>query len=346
MEKRCAIGVTSASFLYRVSQNLCVGRVFMSSSIRAAAENQSVSLADAADIARLIARVYTSGPTYALRSTLLLDALLPILNAKLITLGILRPTRDTPRGLPSVEVVEGSHAGHLTETEQAAMLSYFADIHRLPDPAHTLMCERMLSDPTFCGALSHDQLIADDSPAWREHLNAIRSPGNVGAELFICVPTATPGLWGGITVHRQFKAPLFSPRDVALANLLAHALPPLFDARIAERRTLAVLADLTPRMRDTLVGILRGGSEKTIASELQLSKHTVHEYMKRLHTVFGVRTRTELLVQVRDLGITPEMIHAAAGTKPLLVGEPARRALRKRTTRATTRRTTPKRAMD
>ena len=318
----------------------------MSSSLRTVVENQSVSMADAADIARLIARVYAVSPTYAQRSAILLDSLLQIFNAKLITLGVLRPTRDTPRGLASVEVVEGSHAGHLTETEQAAMLSYFADIHRLPDPAHTLMCELMLNNPTFCGARSHDQLVADDSPAWREHLNAVRSPGNVGAELFINVPTATAGLWGAITVHRQFKASLFDARDIALANILAQSLPPLFDARIAERRTHAVIADLTPRMRDTLVGILRGGSEKTIASELKLSKHTVHEYMKRLHTVFGVRTRTELLAQVRALSMTPEMIMAAAGAKPLLVGEPARRALRQRTTRTTTRRATPKRAMD
>lgn len=318
----------------------------MSSSRHAVVENQSVSMADAADIARLIARVYTSSPTYAQRSATLLDSLLGVFHAKLITLGILRPTRDTPRGLASVEVVEGSHAGQLTETEQAAMLSYFADIHRLPDPAHTLMCELMLQEAGFCGARAHHQLVADDSPAWREHLSAVRSPGNVGAELFIAVPTSTAGLWGGITVHRSFKAPLFDPRDILLANLLAQALQPLFDARLTERRTHAVIADLTPRMRDTLVGILRGGSEKTVASDLKLSKHTVHEYMKRLHTVFGVSTRTELLAQVRALSITPEMIIAAAGAKPLLVGEPARRALRKRAKRGDARRVTRKRAMD
>lgn len=295
---------------------------------------------------RLIARVYTGAPAYAERSAVLLDALLGAFQVKLVTMGILRPTRDTPRGLASVEVVEGCHAGEMTETEQAAMLQYFADIHREPDPAHTALCELLLRNATACGAFAHHHLIDDDGHAWRTHRDAVRTPGNVGAELFLVIPTGSPPLVGGITLHRAARDPLFSDRDIALAGLIAAALTPLFDARLAERQAHAVIGQLTPRMRDTLVGILRGGSEKTIATELQLSKHTVHEYMKRLHVAFGVRTRTELLAQVLRLGITPETILSTGAPKPLLVGASARQALRKRAAPSTARRRTRKRAID
>lgn len=304
-----------------------------------------ISRADAATALHLVARVYTGAPAYAERSVLLLEALRSMFEIKLVTMSIVRPTRDTPTGLASVEVLEGCHAGEMTETEQAAMLQYFADIHREPDPAHTALCELLLRDATLCGAFPHHQLVDPEGPAWRRHRDAVRAPGNVGAELFLVIPTSSPPLWGGITLHRAARDPLFSDRDTALAGLIAGALTPLFDARLAERQAHSVIRQLTPRMRDTLAGILRGGSEKTIAEELQLSKHTVHEHMKRLHLAFGVSTRTELLARVLRLGITPQTILSATAPKPLLVGTSAQKALSKRPP-AATRRRTRKRAID
>src|SRR4051794_7860614 len=52
---------------------------------------------------------------------------------------------------------------------------------------------------------------------------------------------------------------------------------------------------LPPRKRQTLDGLLRGLSEKQVALELGLSKHTVHVYVKQLHAQFGVNSRGELL---------------------------------------------------
>jgi DNA-binding CsgD family transcriptional regulator len=54
---------------------------------------------------------------------------------------------------------------------------------------------------------------------------------------------------------------------------------------------------LSPRLRETLAGLLDGASEKQIARQLGLSRHTVHTYVKALHNEFGVSSRGELLAR-------------------------------------------------
>jgi DNA-binding NarL/FixJ family response regulator len=59
----------------------------------------------------------------------------------------------------------------------------------------------------------------------------------------------------------------------------------------------ATLPDLSPRMRQTLQHLLVGDSEKQIAHQLGLSRHTVHVYVKALYRGFGVSSRGELLAR-------------------------------------------------
>ena len=46
--------------------------------------------------------------------------------------------------------------------------------------------------------------------------------------------------------------------------------------------------DLPPRLSQTLDELLAGSSEKQIAMKLELSRHTIHNYVKALHQRFGV----------------------------------------------------------
>jgi DNA-binding CsgD family transcriptional regulator len=57
----------------------------------------------------------------------------------------------------------------------------------------------------------------------------------------------------------------------------------------------AFSSPLSPRLRQTLDGLLRGLAEKQIASELSISRHTVHVYVKQLYTTYNVSSRSELL---------------------------------------------------
>lgn len=54
---------------------------------------------------------------------------------------------------------------------------------------------------------------------------------------------------------------------------------------------------LSPRARQVLTCLLNGDSEKQIALRLQISPHTVHTYVKKLHQTLGVNSRGELLAR-------------------------------------------------
>ncbi len=54
---------------------------------------------------------------------------------------------------------------------------------------------------------------------------------------------------------------------------------------------------LSPRERQTLQYLLAGDSEKQVAAKLDISRHTVHIYVKTLYKHFGVNSRGELLAK-------------------------------------------------
>lgn len=54
---------------------------------------------------------------------------------------------------------------------------------------------------------------------------------------------------------------------------------------------------LSRRERQTLELLLVGNAEKQIATQLSISRHTVHVYVKSLYKRFGVNSRPELLAK-------------------------------------------------
>jgi DNA-binding NarL/FixJ family response regulator len=54
---------------------------------------------------------------------------------------------------------------------------------------------------------------------------------------------------------------------------------------------------LPPRLQQTLRRLLLGDSEKQVAAQLRLSKHTVHVYVKQLYKRLSVTSRGELLAK-------------------------------------------------
>ena len=78
----------------------------------------------------------------------------------------------------------------------------------------------------------------------------------------------------------------------------------------ALRRAKDPTSALPPRLSQTLDELLEGRSEKEIALRLELSRHTIHNYVKALHQRMGVSSRGELLAlagkQIRN-GFTPRL---------------------------------------
>jgi len=56
---------------------------------------------------------------------------------------------------------------------------------------------------------------------------------------------------------------------------------------------------LTPRMRDTLDELLTGASDKEIAARLEISPHTVRQYVKAILRAHGVASRGQLIAAAK-----------------------------------------------
>ena len=70
-------------------------------------------------------------------------------------------------------------------------------------------------------------------------------------------------------------------------------------AKSAEIAPIIIEAySLTPRERDVLGAIARGGSTAEIAAELFLSPHTVRDYIKTVFEKLGVSSRGELVARL------------------------------------------------
>jgi DNA-binding NarL/FixJ family response regulator len=56
--------------------------------------------------------------------------------------------------------------------------------------------------------------------------------------------------------------------------------------------------DLSPRLQQTLDALMTGASEKQLADQFGISRHTVHQYVKVLFRRFGVTSRAELMAKL------------------------------------------------
>jgi DNA-binding CsgD family transcriptional regulator len=74
--------------------------------------------------------------------------------------------------------------------------------------------------------------------------------------------------------------------------------------------------ELSPRLSQTLEGLLQGSSEKQIAFALGLSQHTVHHYVQALHKRFDVASRAELLAKANQqrLDFRPKLSVSGEGS--------------------------------
>jgi DNA-binding CsgD family transcriptional regulator len=99
-------------------------------------------------------------------------------------------------------------------------------------------------------------------------------------------------------VNRSLEDQPFSERDRRLMTLLNVELARWLGKKLA-RFGEPTVTDLSPRQRDVLVCLMEGDSEKQVARRLNISQHTVHDYVKMLHVRFGVRSRGELLARCR-----------------------------------------------
>jgi DNA-binding CsgD family transcriptional regulator len=97
-------------------------------------------------------------------------------------------------------------------------------------------------------------------------------------------------------LHRAFGDAPFSSAEHRLVRLFHRELGRLWKRDVL-KNAQNPHQDLPPRLSQTLTELLSGKSEKEIAARLELSRHTIHNYVKALHQRFEVSSRGELLAK-------------------------------------------------
>ena len=159
------------------------------------------------------------------------------------------------------------------------------------DPSVAAMLRRMKEKDRVTSVLRDDLI---DSRAWygSDHVQEYRR--GCGVDSFISTVARTSATTASCpSLHRRWGEKPFAERDRLIIDIFhrenewLHTVPRTVGAPL--------LADIAPRLRQTLAWLARGSSEKQIAAGLSLSPHTVHDYVKALHKHFGVSSRGELL---------------------------------------------------
>jgi DNA-binding CsgD family transcriptional regulator len=146
-------------------------------------------------------------------------------------------------------------------------------------------------------------LAAEPSKIWQEQSQAgeavvpVKPAKKVyGGKAFIMSQYPLPhlGAVDQLGLHRAWGEAVFTTAEHRLVRLLHVELGRLW-RRDVLRKAKDPTTDLPPRLAQTLAELLQGRSEKEIARRLELSRHTIHNYVKALHQRLGVSSRGELL---------------------------------------------------
>jgi DNA-binding CsgD family transcriptional regulator len=94
--------------------------------------------------------------------------------------------------------------------------------------------------------------------------------------------------------YRRLGNPAFDDRDKAILHIMFQQIDWLHRQGSNVAASDKVI-DLSPRERQVMLLLLGGDSRKQVAAKLQLSQHTVADYLKEIYRKLGVSSRAELL---------------------------------------------------
>jgi DNA-binding CsgD family transcriptional regulator len=135
------------------------------------------------------------------------------------------------------------------------------------------------------------------STAWNDY----RRPIYIDDQLTSVYQVSESGGVSVIALIRAQNERAFSLRQQGLLSFFHAELGRLIGRSLVSDTEPRAEA-LSPRLRQTLVCLLEGDSEKQIASRLRLSQATTHEYVTALYRHFGVRSRAQLMAHAIKRG--------------------------------------------
>jgi DNA-binding CsgD family transcriptional regulator len=173
--------------------------------------------------------------------------------------------------------------GWSTDAERNVFVKFAEGQTGLPDDP--VLDPFLRSEPDPVIALTRQDVIEDRVWYRNAHVQELRRAARVDSCIYAGWEQAN-GM-RGFGLHRAWGDLPFGERERALVSAVC--------AECTFLREPDRLTSLPPRLREVLSLLAIGRSEKQIAAELDLSAHTVHDYVKALHRRLGVQSRGELL---------------------------------------------------
>lgn len=248
------------------------------------AEPSTIRVTDARALLRLFGEVAELPNDAGLRSQHLVSRLCDILGGQCGMIAVLQCNHNGPK------MVFGVEGGHLDDAGRRIYADYARGMHVI-DP---------LLDALEPGAISPRTVVRreciPDAQWYRsEFVNEVKFKVGVDDATYAFHPLDN-GRHIGLGINRA-RGRRFAAREKVMLDLVNQEMGWFF-----RKLPTSSGAGLPPRLRTVLNYLVKGESEKRIARVMNLSPHTIHDYVKELHRRFDVSSRGELLAKVYQVG--------------------------------------------
>lgn len=107
-----------------------------------------------------------------------------------------------------------------------------------------------------------------------------------------------PGYGMNINPSRDLNDPPYTKRQVKILSVIQQEIYRLIREGRLQTMLTSEIKKIPQRCQQVMELVAEGYSEKEIASLLNISRHTCHGHVKKLHKHFNVTTRGELIVAI------------------------------------------------
>jgi DNA-binding CsgD family transcriptional regulator len=194
---------------------------------------------------------------------------------------------------PIPRMVDPIEIGWAAPGDRAAYLDYLQHAV-IDDPGATALFQ--LQQRVRFLTATREQMVPDDQWYASDAVSGARRAGRV--DDFVATTVALrPGVLHGFIVYRPWGGQRFGGRERRVMQLSHLWLMRLRQRSVRPPDVRPEVADLPPRVRQTLDLLLGGYSVKEAAARMGIAASTVAEHTKTLHRRLGVNSRSELLRQ-------------------------------------------------
>lgn len=266
-------------------------------SLSTSGRSEEVRFDELRAILRLVADLYDLPPGSVERRTHLLAELSRIVGAQ-VGMWLDLEEVTTRRGT-TLRLRDAVDVGWAGEREREVFRAYLhGEQTRSEDPALSPIAQSMRR--SFV-ANTRAEVLGDRAWYRSPHVQEFRRAAGVDSFIYAGRRLRAGGRADCLSLHRPWGDRPFSQRERRVVEVFYEEAARVLGPTLP-RTPSAFEADLPPRLRETLRGLVRGLREKQIAAELGLSEHTVHEYVKAIYRRAGVSSRAELLARVLGSG--------------------------------------------